>query len=227
MKLSIQLSVSCVYLMCLFLFACNEIGHQKSDEGYIEYSATPVDLSNPKANFAPTKMIIKFKGEKAAAEMAAGMGLFTNAYISNFQQKTMSQLVKIVNKKYLVTLDSVAVKKEIMEESSGMIVTKTKKTKTIAGYKCKHARVNFKDDSKEGFDIFYTTDIKIPHANWSNPFQSIDGVLMEYQLSKYGLEMKFVATAVKKTPIEDATFEISKDYKPISQQEMENIFNDF
>ena len=52
----------------------------------------------------------------------------------------------------------------------------------------------------------------------------IDGVLMEYQLKKFGLEMRFTAKMVKPEEIEDSTFELPADYKPISQQEMNELF---
>jgi hypothetical protein len=47
---------------------------------------------------------------------------------------------------------------------------------------------------------------------------------MEYQMKKFGLEMKFTAKTVKPEDIDDSTFELPADYKTISKEEMDNFF---
>ncbi len=54
----------------------------------------------------------------------------------------------------------------------------------------------------------------------------IDGVLMEYKIKKFGLEMKFTAKSVAKQEIEDSEFELPKDYKKITEAEMTDLFID-
>ena len=176
-------------------------------EGSIEYEASCVDPSNPMASLAPSKMTIKFKNNLSCAEMSAGMGLFSTAFISNPETKTMTQLVKLLNKKFSLILNSIEIRKE--NELYNLEIIPSKKTKMIAGYKCEKATVHHKGGEIEDFDIYYTKELNIKDANFANPFYKIDGVLMEYQMTKFGLEMHFIAKTVKKDDIDDFSYWIN------------------
>ncbi len=154
--------------------------------------------------------------------MSAGMGLFSTSFISDPDKKSMTQLVKLLNKKFMLVQDEAAVKKE--NDGYPMEITPCKETKMIAGYKCQKAHVKVKGESATEFDIYYTKDLNIKNPNFANPYSAIDGVLMEYQLKKFGLEMKFTAKSVKNEDIDDETFQSPADYKPISAKEMNDLF---
>jgi hypothetical protein len=211
---------SCLYI--LGLTSCSNTDEKFLSEGAIEYDAAVVDQSNPMATLAPSKMTIKFKNNKSNAEMSAGMGLFSTSFISDPETKTMTQLVKLLNKKFSLVQNEAEIKKE--NESYPIQITPVKGSKMIAGYNCKKAHVKVNDDFGTEFDIYYTKDLNIKNPNFANPFASIDGVLMEYQMKKFGLEMKFTAKAVKNEDVDDACFELPADYKPISKEEMDELF---
>ena len=219
------LSVIAIISVVLCLICC---GHCKEDNGKfvsagtIEYAASVVDESNPMASLAPSKMTIKFKNNKSVAEMSAGMGLFSTSFISDPDTRTLTQLVKILNKKLSLVQTQVDIKKE--NDAYPMEITELKDTKMIAGYKCNKAHVKLKDDSATEFDVYYTKELSITNPNFANPFNMIDGVLMEYQMKKFGLEMKFTAKSIKKEDIDDALFERPADYKPVSADEMKTLF---
>lgn len=209
-------------LIIFFLGSCGQDDGKNISEGVIEYDAVVVDQSNPMASLAPSKMIMKFKDDKACAEMSAGMGLFSTSFISDPEKKTLTQLVKLLNKRFYLTQGQ----KEIDAENGSYPVelTNTTETKMIAGYKCQKAHAKLKDDSGIEFDVFFTKELKIKDPNFCNPFFQVDGVLMEYQMRKFDLEMRFTAKSVKKEEIDDAAFEIPADYKAVSQQEMNELF---
>jgi hypothetical protein len=211
---------SCLYI--LFSTGCSNTDEKYISEGAIEYDATVVDQSNPMANLAPNKMTIKFKNNKSCAEMSAGMGLFSTSFISDPETKSMTQLVKLLNKKFSLVEKEAEIKKE--NESYPVTITLLKDTKMIAGYKCKKAHVKVNDENASEFDIYYTKDLNIQNPNFANPFFKIDGVLMEYQMKKFGLEMKFMAKAVKCEDVDDSTFELPEDYKPITKEAMDELF---
>jgi hypothetical protein len=52
----------------------------------------------------------------------------------------------------------------------------------------------------------------------------VPGVLMEYRMMKFGLEMSFTATSVCKETIPASTFDLPGYYKIISQKEMDDFF---
>lgn len=216
--------IECAFalLLLLVISSCGDAGGKVADEGTIEFTASVVDQANPMAGLAPSKMIIKFKNNKSCAEMSAGMGLFSTSFISDPEKKTLTQLVKLLNKKLSLVLNAEQIAKE--NAAYKFDLTPLPGVKTIAGYKCQSAHVKMHDDFETEFDIFYTNELKIENPNFANPFHMIDGVLMEYQMKKFGLEMKFTAKTVKKEDIDDSTFELPADYKAVSAEEMNTLF---
>ena len=213
---------SCLYI--LGLTSCSNADENKLSEGTIEYDAVVVDQAHPMANMAPSKMTVKFKNDKSCAEMSAAMGLFSTSFISDPASKTMTQLVKFLNKKFSLVQKEAEIKKE--NSTYKLEITPTKETKVIAGCKClkSHVKVKGGDSSDYEFDIFYTDELGIKNPNFANPYSMINGVLMEYQLKKFGLEMRFTAKSVKEEDIDDSYFEIPADYRAVSQQEMNDLF---
>jgi len=208
-----------------FLFSstgCKHPDEKFISEGEIVYDATVVDQASPMASLAPNKMTVKFKNNKSSAEMSAGMGLFSTTFISDPDNRSMTQLVKLLNKKFSLVQNEAAVRKE--NSTYPVEITPCKGTKMIAGYKCEKAHVKVNDGMASEFDIYYTKGLNIKNPNFANPFYTIDGVLMEYQMKKFGLEMRFTAKSVKNEDIDDESFELPSDYKPISEKEMNDLF---
>lgn len=218
--------------LILFLFVGTIIGFlgcggdngKIIDEGIIEYDATAVDPNNPMADLAPSKMLVKFKNHRSLAEMSAGMGLLTMSFVSDYDQKTITQLVKLLNKKYVSVANESQIDKELITNSPKLKFQKTNETKIIAGYKCKKIIASYENNEQPPFDVYYTDDIELEHSNWGNEFKEIDGVLMEYQLKRYNLELRFTAKRIQKAVIEDSEFETPSDYKQISQKELDDLF---
>ena len=209
-------------LLLLIAGSCGSDGDKVVSEGSIEYTASVVDQANPMASLAPSKMTIKFKNNKSCAEMSAGMGLFSTSFISDPETKTLTQLVKLLNKKFSLVQNEAEIKAE--NDQYKFELTACNDTKMIAGYKCEKAHVKMNDDYETEFDIWFTKDLAINNPNFANPFHMIDGVLMEYQMKKFGLEMRFVAKSVKKEDVDDSVFELPADFKPISSEEMTALF---
>jgi GLPGLI family protein len=210
-------------LFLLIVMGCGRGGDGKVvSEGIIEFEASAVDPNNPMADLAPNKMVVKFKDHKSVAEMSAGMGLLTMSFVSDYNNKTVTQLVKLLNKKYASIANADEIQKEIA--GSKLKVLKTNETKLIAGYRCKKATISYEDNSQPPFDVYYTDEIELEKPNWSNEYNEIDGVLMEYQLKRYNLELRFTARRVAKSTVEDSDFETPGDYKVISQKELDDLF---
>src|SRR5258706_9504724 len=65
--------------------------------------------------------------------------------------------------------------------------TKTNETKTIASYFCSHAKASTPD----GFEIsvFYTHDLIPENKGYDPPFKNLDGLPLEYELTKENLHI--------------------------------------
>jgi GLPGLI family protein len=226
MKKSLSFFLS-LFIIGFLISGCGSKANPKFiSEGIIEYKASAVDPENTMAAIAPSKMIVRFKDNYTAAEMSAGAGLFGTSFISDPNKKQFINLVKMFGDKSAVRYDSDAVKKEVDADPKPNI-EKLSDIKIIAGYTCNHARVSFPNSKDQGFDLWYTTEINIKNPNWTNPFHEIEGVLMEYQLKRYGLELRFKCTSVIKASIDDEVFQLPADYKIISPKEMGKKFEGF
>lgn len=216
-----------IYSVCLLflvtIMACGRGSNGKVvSEGIIEFEASAVDPNNPMADLAPNKMVVKFKDHRSVAEMSAGMGLLTMSFVSDYNNKTVTQLVKLLNKKYASVANADDIQKEI--SNSKLRIQKTNETKLIAGYRCKKATISYEDNSRPPFDVYYTEEIELEKPNWGNEYNEIEGVLMEYQLKRYNLELRFTARRVAKSTVEDSDFDTPGDYKLISQKELDDLF---
>lgn len=214
-----------IFTLIIIVSGCNHNKENYISEGIIEFDAVAVDKDNSMAAFAPSKMTVKFKNNCTRADVSAGMGLLKMAVVFDEEKRTMIEMVKLFNNKFVNVLDSNGVKKENSSFPPYKLI-ETKDKKTIAGYVCKRAIVSFMDSTAK-FDIFYTDDIDIKNPNWSNQFHAVSGVLMEYQVKRHGLEMRFTAKSVTKSEIEDNSFELPDDYELISKEKMDEQFQSF
>lgn len=199
---------------------------RRISEGIIEYDVTypNIDPDDMLAGLMPTSMILKFKDNKYNVELSAGMGMFKTNFISNSNDYYLVNAVKLINKKYATKLNRDEVNK-MNEKYNKFYISKLDEKKEIAGYQCNKALVVFDDVANESFYVYYTDEINIKDPNWSNIFKDIDGVLLEYQMERYGIYMKFTARSVTKTKLEDSEFQLTNDYENLTLADLEKEIN--
>ena len=189
-----------------------------------------MDKSNFMFEFMPKEMELVFKEDKYITNLSAGMGLFKTSFLVDKKEQEFSQLVKLVDKKYILTL-----KDEKVEESLSNLPTftieRTDETKKILNYDCKKAIITINNGSNDAFSVFYTNQINLETPNWCNQFKDIDGVMLEYQYEKYDVCMRFTATKITFKKINDSEFKVDENYIPLSESdldiEMQEIFDSF
>jgi GLPGLI family protein len=208
--------------LLLLLSSCGSAGKNIS-EGEIEYEASAVDPNNPMAMVAPGKMFMKFKKDKFAAEMST-MGVFVTTFIADPKTKTLTQMVKVFEDKRACIETESEIAQELEDYKLTFEYIKDS-TKLIAGYKCKLAIATKVNDPTQKFDVWYTEEIDVKSPNFSNPYGEIKGMLMEYRLEKFGLEMSFKATSVTEEKVPDETFVLPGYYKIITCKEMKDFFD--
>ena len=225
-----------IYFIIFFSFSLlfNSCGGDTTtqEEGEIEYkiSYPKMDKKNFMLDFMPRKMVMKFKEDVYSTNLSAGMGMFRSSFICDQNNNQFIQQVKLINKKYALQLDGDGIKKSISKNPS-FTVEHTTEIKNILGYNCKKAIVTVNNEKQDAFTVYYTDKIGLKTPNWCNEFADIDGVMLEYQYEKYDVCMRFTASKIEFKEIDDAEFEISKDYKLISEpemdKEMKEIFESF
>lgn len=199
------------------------------DEGKIVYklSYPQFDSDNIFTSMFPKEMTFKFKDSNTKNELKTSMAVFSTSLFANNKEKKVTHLVRIANKYSGLEMDSIEIMEEYGKKPDGMLITHTDSIKEIAGYKCKHAHVTFENDTSKYFDIFYTDQIGIKDPNWCTPFYEIKGVLMEAQVTQFNMDMHMIATSVVAEEYPDEEFTITKEYEPITIEEMADIFQSF
>lgn len=200
------------------------LGGAGISEGVIEYDITypKLDPNSMMVSGMPNKAYLRFKNNNTSNDMSGMMGLISITYISNAESKAVEQRLTLINKKYASEISAEDLKR--LNDSYVSSVEDCSGRADIAGYKCKEAKVKLING--EEVKIFYTNDIDIDNPNWSNPYSKVDGVLMEFQMERYGVVMHLKATSVLAQAVEDEAFKLpadSSEYKKIVFAELEKI----
>lgn len=204
--------------------SCSDFFKKDIKEGAIEFKAEAVDSKEHASMTVPDKMVVKFKNDYTAAELEAGLGFAKMKFISDPVKKEFrSQVFFFEKKQSVMNFEEIKKTNYYLPDYE---VEYGKKTKEIAGYSCKNAILKFKDGSPS-YEIWFTKDISIKNPNWANAYYKVDGVLMDYRLKKYGLELHFTATSVSEATIDDAYFTIPPEYSPVKNAELEKMFEGF
>lgn len=203
----------------------NILGDKRITEGVIEYEVSypKFDPSNMLISGMPDKAYLRFKNNDMSNDMSGMMGLINISFISNHSNKSVIQALTLLNKKYVSDVNNGALEK--MNGSYIESIQPGTHTKNIAGFKCKEAIVKLK--AGQTIHIFYTKDIGIKDPNWSNPYHGIDGVLMDFQVEKYGIIMAIKAKTVRAEDINDSVFQVdTNDHKKIPLSELEKMLDE-
>lgn len=215
----------------IFLSSCKDSISDKS-EGVIEYKVTypKMDKTNFMLDFMPKEMRMYFKDNKYITTITAGMGTFKTEFVCDQAANEFFQLVKLINKKYVLKLTGEEIPKTL-ESLPEYQIEFTDEYKEILGYTCKKAIVTINNESNDAFSVYYTNEINIENPNWCNQFAPIKGVMLEYQYDKYDICMRFEAKKITYEKVKDNVFEIPSDYKAVTfdemEQEMTEIFDSF
>lgn len=215
----------------IFLSSCKDSISDKS-EGVIEYKVTypKMDKTNFMLDFMPKEMRMYFKDNKYITTITAGMGTFKTEFVCDQAANEFFQLVKLINKKYVLKLTGEEIPKTL-ESLPEYQIEFTDEYKEILGYTCKKAIVTINNESNDAFSVYYTNEINIENPNWCNQFAPIKGVMLEYQYDKYDICMRFEAKKITYEKVKDNVFEIPSEYKVVTfdemEQEMTEIFDSF
>lgn len=205
----------------------DKLGGKDITEGVIEYDITypKLDPNSMMASGMPSKAYLRFKDNNMSNDMSGMMGLISITYISKAMNKAVEQRLTLINKKYASEINAEDQKR--LNDSYVSSVEEGKTKMQIAGYNCKEAVVKLVDGSET--KVYYTNDIGIENPNWSNPYSKIDGVLMDFQMERYGVVMHLKAKSVLAQKVDDSVFALpadSTEYKKIVFSELEKILQE-
>lgn len=218
-----KLAIVCSF--CMFLLACVSTESTDQPQGTIEYDVTYLsNQSSMPTNLLPKKIVLKFKAHKSITTIEGFMGMFSLSNISDFRKNTNTTYLKVVDNKFYY----VGEKNEVpffYDQLNTLNLTFTNETKMLAGMLCKKAIASPQGKEIKDFELYYTQEIILENANKATPFNSIDGLLMQFNIKLNNIEMKLTASKYKPEYFSSDIFDIPKDCKKISRKKMVNILS--
>lgn len=216
-------------LPVLFLVvSCNELTGEyygRISEGEIIYDVSYpyADTDGLMASFLPDKMTMKFHKDRFVTEISSAK-VFKNSLYANRADSTAEQRLKLMGKKVKVSMDRKNVR-QLIKDFPDMTVFKGKGVDTIAGYPCKKAIAVFDAIDQPAVEVYYTEKIGLKDPNWCNQYHKIEGVLLAYEIERFGIRMRLRAKAVKPRTVRPKEFR-SEGYKEVSMRSMEKELKD-
>jgi hypothetical protein len=217
----------------ILLFTLNFCGPQldknKINEGYIEYSIKYLENNMEKnipTKLLPKKMKLKFRNNKSIRNIEGFMGLFSLTIITDHKKSISTSLLKVIGKKYYYKAEP-GEKSFCFHPLAEDMDVKTLPGvgKKIAGMRCKKGKVSFETSNIEPFLFYYTDEIGLPNPNYANPYENIDGVLMQFQVKLNKLRMELTANEVYTNEVSNNEFEIPEGFKRVTKNDMEEILS--
>ena len=214
-------------VLLIFSFSCNVSDFSgKLSEGTIEYDIVYLqdEKDNPLISLLPVVMTLKFKDDLSIQKIEGWMGIFQMAGIADRGNNKRDAILKIMNEKYYyeTTMDGPPFG---FDEMPGIRVVPSDSTKTIAGYLCKCSNIYIGDSIDPVFSVYYTNEIQLSNPNCNNPFNMIDGVLLEFQMSFQKIPMRLTARKVTKEEIPDEEFVIPEGFSKVSKDKMQETIS--
>ena len=230
-----QLNQLLLCILISLLYSCENVDYSPKsiDEGIINFN-----ISYPVKNYAsymerviPKKMTMSFKDNVYKNEVSVG-NFFTSSVITDCNTKKMVMLLNLHPEKIYTTLNKKQVE-QMLEDHYPIpeIITSPYKD-SVMGVICKRHYGVF-DQLKDGRDVLLneTKAIKIKNSNWGNQFSHLKGVLTNYEVAQFGLNMQFKAYSYEKTSIADSCFSVPNNYEEVTfdvyWQKMNEIFAAF
>lgn len=214
-----------IFIALVSLSSCGN-GAKERSEGLVTYDITyPVPFEDKwMERLMPSEMEMQFKDGLLKTELSFAVGMIKIAFLSDQKNKKLYELMKFMKKKNYAIRNQEEVNL-MMSSIPPHKITPGNATKMIAGYACKNALVEVRNDTTNyEFELWYTEELGSKDLNWCSPFSPIQGVLMEYEIERFDVTMKFTAKSVELMEYPEDEFLIPEKYTKISYQEMmENL----
>jgi hypothetical protein len=210
--------------MALIILSCNKANKiQSVTSGRINYKITYLNhnIDIKKAELLPKTMKLVFNKRQAVYLIEGFMGLYGLNTYTDLHSHTTSTLLKVFDKYYIYH----GKRDELIccfDKLEGMTIRETGRSAIRAGFNCIESVIAL-PSSNETFVIYHTNEINLKHPNVATPYERIDGVLMEFELTLMGIKMRF--TAEEYQPLDEKLIndELSKKAKDINREQMMKI----
>lgn len=151
--------------------------------------------------------------------MSAGGGFIEMELIVDSSTKKMYNLVKLINNRYLLELEG----DEVLEITHNNAPTSFKaldEYETIANERCQKLLVNFENPKSQSF-FYVGKEFNVLHPNWYNPFHDLEGILIDYQIEQYGINMRLKASKIIFNEVDNKEFDLDPSFKKVNKKDFD------
>ena len=203
---------------------------ENDTQGVIEYEVSyPVkNFDTSLEMFLPKTMKMTYKNNVYKNEISNKF--LTSIMISDCNKKQMTLILNYEKFNIFTTLNEEETKKMVNSSPIPDFFTSPHKEE-ILGFKCeKHYGIFKRLEDGHDVDILETNKIPIKNSNWCTQYSNFQGVLLGYELEKFGMNMKFIAKSIDQSiEVSDDEFSIPEDCKEVSLDKflwkMKDIFS--
>ena len=215
----------------LLLFSCIEKPkgyYQGISEGEILYNITyPQEIESHDFSFIyPKEMTLYFKDNYQRLSFKGSMGMYYFDFIYGDKHDTVFTLMKIalMDKRLYATTygENLLI---FSEAPSNMELEITDETKEIAGTIAKKAVLKSPFSEISNIEAWYSDSISIKSPNQNTPFNQIQGVLLESEITYKDVKFIFKAHKITSKQMSDEIFKVPAEYKITSISEIAELLN--
>lgn len=185
-------------------------------EGTIIYSVAwqlPDEIQEMAKDF-PSEIKVYFKADSSSTKTESSM-YSSNSILhppSNFEQILID--VPLIGKKYSVTFTPEDQQK-MADNMPQLELNPTAETKVLVGYQV-HKYTGTERKSGQNFDAWFTKDIQVTSNALSRFYEKSYGFPIEFTAFLNGLSLKATVKEIKTGSVPKGSFSASKDYEPIT-----------
>lgn len=161
--------------------------------------------------------------QKVVSSMMGGM--MTTTIVSDMSKKESRTYMDVMGQKYLVRNPL----SDADADDDTEVVIDPSKTKKIAGYTCKYAKIMPKSDDGQNVmvEMYFTEDIQlVGSVSGQVNTKGIKGAPLEMSVSAQGFKMKYETKKILDKLGKDP-FTEPKGFKEVSQEELQKLMGGF
>ena len=222
MKTKIITSIFILFSITTLLSQLNE-GHIKFE---IDASANTPEMEMAVGMMQGSTMDIYFSKNNSHSELNMGTMMKVNTIVQGESGDVLVLMSGMMGNIATPTSLDALKEKADSKEAPNFDIELTKKTKTIAGYKCSKA-IMINEDGDE-MNIWYTSDIVVNTKGQSFDYEKIPGFPLAFEANANGLLLTFSAVEVivgldKEKKKEVFSTNIPEGYKEMSPDELNKM----
>jgi len=202
---------------------CNRIPKEGQVKAHvIEYKVSYLEdkAGSIPTSILPGKMTVVFANHYALNRIDGFLGQFSLSFIANLNTRTVINLVKIFDKKYVYygSRDELPV---CISEMDSINIVEEGKNIEFAGFNCRKLLVTSSNYSD--INILCTDQIKVKSPNITTPYKDINEVLLMFNIRLSLLEMKLSASKYEEKEVPWDIFQVPDGYEKISKANIEQV----